>query len=152
MSLFLLLLLVSATPDNDTLTDRCDLVIVNHVYDKKGLVLSQLVFVEYKPALSNYEVIAYRMLHDNSALPQRDWRTGEYVCRYFESKRPREIRCSNAIVYRDIRDLEQLARDELDWELREGLSQRIERARYSFPPRLLRKEHIKYFLDDTSSE
>ena len=54
---------LSATPVEDSLCEKVDLIEVNHFYDEQGkLVLDQLIFYDWSPADGRFQVRAWRLL------------------------------------------------------------------------------------------
>lgn len=71
---------VSATPVEDSLCEKVDLIEVNHFYDEQGkLVLDQLIFYDWSPTDGRFQVRAWRLLKKPTQVPRKDSRTGEYT-------------------------------------------------------------------------
>jgi len=70
---------VAISPREDVATESVDLVEVNHFYDDQGrLVFDQLLFYDWSNDDARYQLRAWRMVKNNSQLPQRNWQTGGY--------------------------------------------------------------------------
>lgn len=60
--------------------DEVDLIEVNHFFDEQGrLVFDQVIFYEWSQGDARYMVRAWRLVKSPQQLPQKDWRTGNYV-------------------------------------------------------------------------
>ena len=67
------------SPREDVASERVDLIEVNHFYDDQGrLVFDQLLFYDWSHDDGRYQLRAWRMVKNNSQLPQRNWQSGGY--------------------------------------------------------------------------
>ena len=73
--------------------DQVDLIEVNHFYDELGKhVFDQVIFYNWSPQASRYNICAWRLLKDPAQLPHRDWRRNNYVTRWYDGSLMREVR------------------------------------------------------------
>ena len=64
----------------DVLSDKVDLIEINHCYDEKGqLVFDQLLFYDWCPLKSHYDVRDWRLLKSPIQIPRRNHETGGFV-------------------------------------------------------------------------
>lgn len=67
------------SPREDVATERVDLIEVNHFYDDQGrLVFDQLLFYDWSHNDGRYQLRAWRMVKNQSQLPQRNWQSDSY--------------------------------------------------------------------------
>jgi hypothetical protein len=79
LSLSLALSTVASSPREDVAAESVDLIEVNHFYDDQGrLVFDQLLFYDWSHSDGRYQLRAWRMVKNNSQLPQRNWQSGGY--------------------------------------------------------------------------
>jgi hypothetical protein len=85
------LLLIAILPRLDRpVTERVDLVEVNHDFDDAGrFKLDQVIFYEWTG--SRYDVIAWRLMKSPRQLPVRDWENGGYSCLWYDGEVLRSI-------------------------------------------------------------
>lgn len=80
------------SPREDVATERVDLIEVNHFYDDQGrLVFDQLLFYDWSHNDGRYQLRAWRMVKNNSQLPQRNWQSGGYVATWQDGDVLRKI-------------------------------------------------------------
>ena len=92
-------LLLGRNPVEDIAVARVDLIELNHCYDEHGwLVFEQIIFYEWSPHTSHYNVKDWRSLKVISQLPHWDARTGTYVATWHDGK---VIRTVNAPSFRE---------------------------------------------------
>lgn len=120
--LWILLSLLPAGPG--PLVDECDLVELNHYYDCTGrLVFDQVIWSDWSPADSRWQVIAWRLTKDDLGLtPHRDSRCGAFVSRWWEVGVCREVRASCFRETWTQFDPELAERDALPQDRRRGLA------------------------------
>jgi hypothetical protein len=79
-------------PHSDILSDRVDLIEVNHCYDEKGqLVFDQLLFYDWSPSKSHYDVRDWRLLKSPYQVPRRNHDSGEYVVVWRDGQLMRKV-------------------------------------------------------------
>ncbi len=79
-------------PPTGEVCDRVDLIEVNHFYDAKGqLVLDQLIFYDWCPEKSHYDVRTWRLLKSPIQIPRREHRTGQFVAIWRDGKVLRKV-------------------------------------------------------------
>lgn len=86
-------LAVGLTPSEGVVAkDRVDLIEVNHFYDDKGrLVFDQVIFYDWSPQDSRYQVRAWRLLKKPAQVPYRNWRQREFVTVWHDGPILREV-------------------------------------------------------------
>lgn len=95
-SMAFLALAVALNPPESVVTDRVDVIEINHFYDEHGkLVFDQVLYFEWSPSESRYNVRAWRLLKSPAQLPQRDWERGDYVATFYDGDALREIRATS---------------------------------------------------------
>lgn len=78
---------VALNPVDDTTVDEVDLIEVNHFHDEQGrLVFDQIIFYDWCPDKSRYQVRAWRMLKEQTQIPRRDVRGGGFVAVWHDSQ------------------------------------------------------------------
>lgn len=118
-----ILLALAILPAPDPIVDRVDLVEVNHFYDERGkLVFNQLLFYDWRPFQSEYEVRAWRLLKGRDQRPERDHRSGEWVTIFHDGGIFREVRAAAIRETWTQHDPELTERDNLPKEKRRGLT------------------------------
>jgi len=130
----ILLLLLAANPPELVARDTVDLIEVNHFYDEHGkLVFDQIIFYDWAPDKSRFDVRAWRLLKHSQQLPlwnserriwESIWQDGD-AFRHITSQIIRETWTQH--------DPELVERGHLPKEERRGLSpvldsRRIERS------------------------
>jgi hypothetical protein len=76
----------------DVLTDKVDLIEINHCYDEKGqLVFDQLLFYDWCPATAHYNVRDWRLLKTPLQLPRRSYETGGFVAVWRDGTTMRKV-------------------------------------------------------------
>lgn len=80
------------SPREDVASERVDLIEVNHFYDDQGrLVFDQLLFYDWSHDDGRYQLRAWRMVKNNTQLPQRNWQSGGYVATWQDGDVLRKI-------------------------------------------------------------
>ncbi len=80
-------LLLARNPIEDVAVDRVDLIELNHCYDDHGwLVFEQIIFYEWSPHTSHYNVKDWRSLKVVSQLPRWDAKRAMYVATWHDGK------------------------------------------------------------------
>lgn len=75
-----------------TLTDRVDLIEMNHFVDEEGReVFRQLIFYDWSPAHHRFHVRAWRLIKSETQLPQRRWNPDHYQCTWFDDGVLRQV-------------------------------------------------------------
>jgi hypothetical protein len=89
------LALMGLSPPEYVVTDRVDVIEINHFYDEHGkLVFDQILYYEWSAAQSRYNVRAWRLLKSPAQVPQRDWQRGDFVARFYDGDALREVRAA----------------------------------------------------------
>ena len=71
---------VGLNPPQKATVDTVDLIEINHFYDEQGrLVFDQIIFYDWCPEESRYQVCDWRLLKHRSQVPLPNWRDGNYV-------------------------------------------------------------------------
>lgn len=84
------------TPNEDIARDRVDLIEINHFYDEQGrLVFDQIIFYDWSPALSRYNVRAWRLLKNPAQIPHRNWRQRHFVTVWHDGDVLRKVESSS---------------------------------------------------------
>jgi hypothetical protein len=69
-----------------------DLVEINHLYDETGhWVLDQLIFYDWVPEKSHYDVRAWRLVKTPIQLPRKDCATGRYIAIWRDGQTMRKV-------------------------------------------------------------
>jgi hypothetical protein len=69
---------------------------VNHFYDEQGrLVFDQVIFYDWAPEHSRYNVRAWRLVKNPAQLPERDWRDGGYLAVWQDGEVLRRVRAAS---------------------------------------------------------
>ena len=83
-------------PQGREVTERVDLIELNHFYDDLGRhAYDQVIFYEWSPDYRRFHVIAWCLVeNDPSRMPTRNPQNGEYVVRWLDrdAKVRREVR------------------------------------------------------------
>ncbi|MFO0905159.1 MAG: hypothetical protein U0939_19285 [Pirellulales bacterium] len=91
-AIFVFLASLGSTPRDQVVVDRVDLVELNHYLDDQGKpVLDQLIFYDWSTADGRYQVRAWRLLKNPTAVPQRDGIDGEYLTRWQDGQVLRKV-------------------------------------------------------------
>jgi hypothetical protein len=78
--------------DGPVISDRVDLIEVNHFYNEQGnLVFDQIIFYDWFPAESAYHVRAWRLLKSPSQFPSFDVVRQEYVSLWHDGELLRRV-------------------------------------------------------------
>ncbi|MEZ6137512.1 MAG: hypothetical protein R3C53_21700 [Pirellulaceae bacterium] len=87
----LLVPLILAVPGNaldsrDGVSQRVDLIELNHFYDDLGRhAYDQVIFYEWSPDYRRYHVVAWSLIEDHlSRMPAHDHHRDEYVVRWYD--------------------------------------------------------------------
>lgn len=92
----LALLLLATIPPDLVTRESVDLIEVNHFYDERGrLVFDQVIFYDWAPEHSRYQVIAWRLIKCRSQLPTRDWHRGGHVAVWSDGEVMRSVRAAS---------------------------------------------------------
>ena len=84
---------VCLNPVEDVAFDTVDLIEVNHFYDEQGrLVFDQVIFYDWSPAQSRYQVRDWRLLKTPAQLPRRNWSRDEFVAIWHDGEVLRKVR------------------------------------------------------------
>lgn len=84
-SLVLACVLLGSNPPDLVLSDRVDLIEVNHYYDEQGRhVFDQTIYYDWCSVQCRYNVRAWRLVKSASQLPTRDARTHKYVATWHD--------------------------------------------------------------------
>lgn len=90
----LLVSVVALNPAEDVVSDRVDLIEVNHFYDEHGrLVFDQVIFYDWSATDSHYHVRAWRLLKNPTQVPTRNWQHGDFVAVWHDGDVLRKVRC-----------------------------------------------------------
>ena len=83
-------------PAQDVACDHVDLVEVNHFYDEHGKrVFDQVIFYDWSPSNSRYQVRAWRLLKSQNQYPVRDWDRGDWSAVWHDGEVLREVRAAS---------------------------------------------------------
>lgn len=89
----LCVLIVGSNPASDIVSDKVDLIEVNHCYDENGqLVFDQLLFYDWSPHKARYDVRDWRLIKSAVQIPRRNHETGGYVVLWRDGTTMRRIR------------------------------------------------------------
>ncbi len=76
----LCVLTVGSNPVSDIVSEKVDLIEINHCYDENGqLVFDQLLFYDWSPAKARYDVRDWRLIKSPVQVPHRNRETGGFV-------------------------------------------------------------------------
>jgi len=144
------------SPADEVTVDEVDLVELNHFYDDQGrLVFDQVIYYDWSPIHSRYQVRDWRLLKSSTQIPLRDWRGGGYVSEWEDFKQRNGMRRVKAKSLRETwtqHDPELVEREFLAQEKRAELT-RIPDASSALlarrnsrptPPSLPRSENNEY--------
>jgi hypothetical protein len=109
-------------PVEDMACDRVDVIEVNHFYDEKGsLVFDQIIFYDWSPAHSRYQVRDWKLLKTPAQIPHRNWRRREFVAVWHDGEVLRRVRAKTICESWTQHDPELTERDFLPKEKRREL-------------------------------
>ncbi len=118
-----LLVLAALPTSRDVAVDHVDLIEINHFFDEKGkLVFDQVIFYDWSPALSRYQVRAWRLFKSLGQYPVRNWERGDWSAVWHDGEILREVR---GTAFRETwaqHDPELVERDNLPKEKRRDLT------------------------------
>jgi len=90
------LILTGYEPAPFSACDTVDVIEINHYYDDQGqLVLDQMIFYDWSPRKSHYDVRAWRLLKSPIQTPRKDVATGRYVAIWRDGKTIRKVLAKN---------------------------------------------------------
>lgn len=100
MATILATLLMGTVPYAGPVQDTVDLIEVNHYYDYDTalLIFDQVILYRWCPYEARYEVVAWRLLKQESQRPIRDWERGGYVATWHDGDILRQVR---SVAYRE---------------------------------------------------
>ena len=85
VSLTLVAGLLGSSQHSSALTDRVDLVEVNHFCDEYGKVIfNQLIFYDWCPETRRYQVRAWKPLRKSYQYPTRNWQKDCYTAVWYD--------------------------------------------------------------------
>ncbi len=114
---------MSLTPIEDVTCDTVDLAEVNHFFDEHGKhVFDQVIFYDWSPAMSHYQVRAWRLLKSPSQYPVRNWERGDWSAVWHDGEVLREVRAASFRESWTQYDPELVERDYLPKEKRRDLT------------------------------
>jgi len=77
---------------DDIVRQVVDLVEVNHFYNEEArLLFDQNLFYVWNELEARYDVLAWRLIKNPSAIPYRDWQNGGYSCFWQDGELIRHI-------------------------------------------------------------
>ncbi len=113
---------VTFSPAEDVACDRVDLAEVNHFYDEHGKrVFDQVIFYDWSPAMSRYQVRAWRLLKSPGQYPTKNWERGDWSAVWHDGEVLREVRATSFRETWTQYDPELIERDYLPKEKRRDL-------------------------------
>lgn len=134
---------LSLSPADRVTVDQVDMIEVNHFYDDQGrLVFDQLIYYDWSPTHSRYQVRDWRLLKSPAQVPLRDWRDGGYVSEWQDFKQRNGLRRVKAKSVRETwtqYDPELVEREFLAQEKRAELTRIPNSATPSTTPRSARR-------------
>ena len=84
---------LTLSPADEATVDQVDLIEINHFYDDQGrLVFDQVIYFDWSPEHSRYQVRDWRLLKALGQVPLRDWRDGGYVSEWEDFKQRNGLR------------------------------------------------------------
>ena len=93
---------ICLSPVEDVVVDQVDLVEINHFYDDQGrLVFDQVIYYDWSPQHSRYQVRDWRLLKSTPQIPRRDWREGDFVSEWHDFKQKDVLRRVHAKAVRE---------------------------------------------------
>ena len=79
-------------PKTNVLSDKVDLIEINHCYDEKGqLVFDQLLFYDWSPTKCHYDVRDWRLLKNPIQVPRRNHEAGGFVAVWRDGQVMRKV-------------------------------------------------------------
>ena len=94
-SLVFVLAVTCSNPPETVVSDHVDVIEINHFYDEHGkLVFDQVLYYDWSPSQSRYNVRAWRLLKSPAQIPQQDYDRGDWVARFYDGDALREIRAT----------------------------------------------------------
>jgi hypothetical protein len=88
----LALILFCLNPVELDVRDRCDVVEVNGFYDGEGnLVFEQAIWYRWDRNRERFDVMAWRLVKNGQPMPEFDWTSGKWVCRWNDGETPRVV-------------------------------------------------------------
>ena len=85
-------MLLSIIPMGDCVTQRVDLIEINHFYSESAEpVFSQLIFYDWCDESGRYQVRAWRLWKPSQSAPQRRWKHGGYSITWKDGETMRQI-------------------------------------------------------------
>ncbi len=125
MSTLAVCLVFGLTPTDHAAVDQVDLVEINHFHDEQGrLVFDQIIFYDWCPIESRYQVRDWRLLKTAAQIPLRNWRDRDFVAVWHDFKERDVLRKVHAKMIRETwtqYDPELLEREFLPQEKRREL-------------------------------
>jgi hypothetical protein len=86
------LITAGSSSNLDVLNEKVDLIEINHCYDEKGqLVFDQLLFYDWCPLKSHYDVRDWCLLKSPLQIPRRNQETGGYVAMWRDGSVLRKV-------------------------------------------------------------
>ena len=93
MRALVLIATVAFVPYAPVISDRVDLVEVNHCYNKQGdFQFDQVIYWQWCDETDEYHVAAWRWLKSTDQVPQPDWKRGGYVALWHDGDLLRQVR------------------------------------------------------------
>ena len=126
----MLSLLLCSDPPQFTVTEKVDLIEVNHYFDSKGNpVLEQAIYYDWSPEQGRFEVVDYKLLESIAQQPRRD-KSGDYHSVWHDGHVLRTVQAYSCQRTWTQFDPEHRERETLPHELRQGLADvpRVERT------------------------
>jgi hypothetical protein len=88
----LCVLTVGSNPVSDIVSDKVDLIEINHCYDENGqLVFDQLLFYDWSPSKARYDVRDWRLIKSPVQVPRKNHENGGYVVLWRDGATMRRI-------------------------------------------------------------
>ncbi|MFV1967096.1 MAG: hypothetical protein ACC628_16840 [Pirellulaceae bacterium] len=120
---------VCLNPVEKVAVDRVDLIEINHFFDEQGrLVFDQIIFYDWSPSDSRYNVRDWRLLKMPAQVPLRNWRNNDYIAIWHDFKDRDVLRKVHASMLRETwtqYDPELVEREFLPQERRRALHKRV---------------------------
>lgn len=118
----ILLCLASVSTPHFEATERVDLIEINHFYDEHAKpVFHQVIFYDWCPVESRYQVRAWRLLKSHHQLPQRRWQQRDYMASWHDGDVFRQVTAKSVRETWTQYDPELLEREHLPKEKRREL-------------------------------
>jgi hypothetical protein len=122
LSLTVAWLVLGLNPPEHIVSDHVDVIEINHFYDEHGkLVFDQVLYYDWSPAQSRYNVRAWRLLKTPAQIPRRDVERGDYVATWYDGESMRQIRATTVRESWTQYDPELVEREHLPKERRKEL-------------------------------